>query len=186
MADNAKKYNNKFTMKKIYITQEEKEELNKIYQEFLSHPLILKMKEIPMHRGSNCYLHSFKVTKRVMNKAIEHPGIDYKNLLIASILHDYYLYDWRAHHELKKKHGRNHPSIAISNAKRDFNISEEAAEIIRCHMWPLTPHDYPKNFESKLLNIIDDEIATVEFFTSKKHKKKKEEQYLKKISTLFD
>lgn len=173
-------------MKKVYITSEQKEELNNIYVEYLNNPLIMEMKKIPMHRGSNCYLHSFKVAKRTLNKAIEHPNLDYKSLLIASILHDYYLYDWRKNRNLKKKHGRNHPGIAINNAKRDFNISDEVADMIRTHMWPLTPHDFPKSFEAKLLNIIDDEIATVEFLSSKKHKKKKEKQYLSRIATLFE
>ena len=145
------------------------------------------MKDIPMHRGSNCYIHSFKVCKLVIKKALNSKKeYNYKNLITASILHDYYLYDWRKHHELKKSHGKRHPLIANENAKRDFQISEEISEIIKSHMWPLTPHLYPKTKEAKLVNYVDDIIATREFLVSKKHKAKKEKEYMKYISTLFN
>ena len=38
------------------ITAEQKEYLENIYQKFLNDKKVLRMKEIPMHRGSNCYI----------------------------------------------------------------------------------------------------------------------------------
>ena len=172
-------------MKRI-LSEEEKRELENIYQSFLNDEHILKMKEIPMHRGSNCYIHSFKVAKLCIKKAVKKEGYNLKALLIASILHDYYLYDWRKHRELKKKHGSRHPEVANENAKKDFHISDEVSEIILTHMWPLTPKHFPKTKEAKLVNWVDDMVATKEFFFSKAHKKKHEEEYLKYISVLFD
>ena len=168
------------------IDEARKAKLEQMYQTFKKDPLILKMKEIPMHRGSNTYIHSFKVAKLSIHKAVKRKGYNLENVLIASILHDYYLYDWRKNHELKKKHGKRHPLIAESNAKRDFHISSEVSEIIKSHMWPLTPKYFPKTKEAKLVNYVDDVIATREFLTSKRHKKKKEELYLKKLEKLFD
>ena len=169
------------------LSELEKKELEELYEYYYNHPLINKMKEIPMHRGSNCFIHSFKVCKLVIKKALKRKyHYNYKNLITASLLHDYYLYDWRAHRELKKKHGKKHPLIAESNAKRDFDISSEISEIIKTHMWPLTPHLYPKTKEAKLVNYVDDVIATREFLVSKKYKAKKEKEYIKDISTLFD
>ena len=169
------------------ITPKQKEELETLYQSFFTNPLINKMKEIPMHRGSNCFIHSFKVCKMVVHKAIKRKyNYNLKDLIIASILHDYYLYDWRQHHELKKKHGKRHPLIAERNAKRDFNISENVSFIIKTHMWPLTPGLYPKTKEAKLVNYVDDVVATREFLSSKRHKKIKEEKYLQFIEKLFD
>lgn len=170
----------------MHINQQEKTELENLYQEFKKNPLILKMKEIPMHRGSNCYIHSFKVAKLAINRAAKRKGYNLKNVLIASVLHDYYLYDWRTNHELKKKHGSRHPLVAESNARRDFNISIEVSEIIKSHMWPLTPKYFPKTKEAKMVNYIDDVVATREFLSCKKHKKKKEHVYLKNIENLFD
>ena len=169
------------------ISVETKQELENLYQSFLNNELVLKMKEIPMHRGSNCYIHSFKVCKLVMKKALKSKKeYRYKSLIIASILHDYYLYDWRKDRKLRKKHGKRHPSIANENAKRDFDIDEEVSNIIKTHMWPLTPKDFPKTKEAKLVNYVDDIIATREFMSGSKYKKKREDRYIKYISTLFD
>lgn len=171
----------------MYPSEQEKAKLEKIYQGFLNNPLILKMKEIPMHRGSNCYIHSFKVAKAVIKKATKKDkGYHLEHLLVGAILHDYYLYDWRSDHEKLKGHGKRHPLIAYENAKRDFDIPTEVAEIIKTHMWPLTPKLKPITKEAKLLDYMDDKIATIEFLSSKKHKAKKEEKYLKQISRLFD
>ena len=163
-----------------------KQELEDLYQQFFQNPLILKMKEIPMHRGSNCYIHSFKVAKFAIRKALKRKNYHLKAVLIACILHDYYLYDWRVEHDKRKKHGRRHPFIAEANARRDFHIDKEVSDIIKAHMWPLTIRSYPKTKEAKLVNHADNVIATREFLTCKKYKKKKEVKYLKQIEKLFD
>lgn len=171
------------------LTDEEKKELEEIYQRFLHDEKVMRMQEIQMHRGSSCYIHSFRVAKLCVKKAARYNRYtfeDLKNVLVASILHDYYLYDWRKHHELKKKHGRRHPLIACANAVRDFNIPIEVQEIIKTHMWPLTPKLYPKTKEAKLVNRMDNHIATREGLTFRAFKKRRHEKYLKMISHLFD
>ena len=78
------------------LTNKRKEALEKTYQYYLHNEAVLKMKEIPAHIGSNCYIHTFKVVKQVMKKAVKSKkDLDLENLLIAAIFHDYYLYDWR-------------------------------------------------------------------------------------------
>lgn len=168
------------------ISDEQKKKLEDLYQSFLHNENILKMKDIPMHRGSNCYIHSFKVAKRVMRKAEKKDNLDYESLLTASILHDYYLYDWRTNKALKKKHGRRHPFVANENAKKDFAIPEAVSSIMLSHMWPLTPQFFPKTKEAKLLNHSDHIIATKEFITGKRFKNKREAKYLSYIGRLFD
>lgn len=168
------------------LTIEEKNELEEIYQFFFNHEKIQEMKKVPMHRGSNTFFHSFKVAKLSIKRALRHKHANLKTILIGAILHDYYLYDWREHHELKKKHGRRHPLIACDNAVRDFHISEEVQDIIKSHMWPLTPHLYPKTKEAKLVNRMDNHIATREALTFRAFKRKRHEKYTKMISHLFD
>ena len=171
------------------LTKEEKNELAEIYQRFLNDEKVQRMNDIQMHRGSSCYIHSFRVAKLCVKKAARYKRYsldDLKNVLIASILHDYYLYDWREHRELKKKHGRKHPLVACANAVRDFNISKEVQEIIKTHMWPLTPKLYPKTKEAKLVNRMDNHIAIREALTFRAFKKRRHEKYLKMISHLFD
>ena len=145
------------------------------------------MKEIPMHRGSNCYIHSFKVARKAISIALKRKSeYHLKAILTASILHDYYLYDWRVEKDKRKKHGTRHPFIAVENAKRDFHINEEVSNIIKSHMWPLTIKSYPKSREAKLVNHADNVVATREFLSCRNYKKKREEKYLKEIAKLFD
>lgn len=171
------------------LTKEQKDELEAIYQFYLNNENVKRMNEIQMHRGSSCYIHSFRVAKLCVKKAARYQRYtfeDLKNVLVASILHDYYLYDWREHHELRKKHGRRHPLVACTNAIRDFDIPVEVQDIIKSHMWPLTPKLYPKTKEAKLVNRMDNHIATREGLTFRAFKKRKREKYLKMISHLFD
>ena len=168
------------------LTNEEKRKLEDIYQRFLNDEKILKMKEISMHRGSNTYIHSFKVAKLAIKRALKRrKKLDLESILIASILHDYYLYDWRKNKKLKKHHASRHPFISVDNAKRDFDIPESVAYIIKVHMWPYNFKMFPKSTEARIVNNADNIIATKEVFTSKKHKDKNVDKYLDYIKTLF-
>ena len=168
------------------LTVERKKKLEETYQFYLHNEAILKMKEIPAHKGSNVYLHTFKLVKKVIKKAIKsRKNLDLENLLVATILHDYYLYDWRTLKERPKPHGKHHPLIAVNNAKRDFGISKKAADMMLTHMWPFNFFNPPKGKEAWLLNKVDTWVALVECLTSKSYKKKKADKYESYISTLF-
>ena len=170
----------------MQLTEERKNSLEKTYQYYLHHEALLKMQEIPAHIGSNVYIHTFKVVKQVMKKAIKsRNNLDLENLLVAAIFHDYYLYNWRTTKDRPHPHGKYHPGIAAENAKRDFNISEESQRMIKTHMWPLNFFNPPKGKEARLLCKVDTWIALVECLTTRKHKIKKADKYLNYISTLF-
>ena len=172
----------------MLISQEEKQKLEGIYQSFIFNEKILRMKEIPMHRGSNCYEHTFKVVKR----AIHHCEISKKKninpevVLVGAILHDYYLYDWRVDRSKIKTHAKQHELIAAENAIKDFGISKEIKEVIETHMWPINIKNYPKSREAKIVSINDKLVALCEALTSKRYKNKHREKYLKRISKLFE
>ncbi len=167
------------------ITIEEQNRLATIYQAFLNDEKILRMKDISMHRGSNCYLHSFKVAKKAIKKSQNRKDVNLEVVLLGAILHDYYLYDWRKDRSKLKKHAKNHPNIAIENAVKDFNISEEVKKVIKSHMWPLNIKDYPKSKEAKIVSISDKAVTIGESLTSKKYKQKRLDKYLSYISLLF-
>lgn len=170
----------------MLLTEKRKQKLEETYQYYLHHEAILKMQEIPAHRGSNVYLHTFKLVKKVMKKAVKsRKNLDLETLLEATILHDYYLYNWRTAKDKRHGHGKNHPILAAENAKRDFNISDKAAEMIKTHMWPINFKKLPKGREAWLLNKADTSVAFGEFLTSSSYKKKKADKYLSYISTLF-
>lgn len=168
------------------LTDEQKQELENTYQEFLHNEKIIKMKEIPMHRGSNCYVHSFKVAKLAIKRGLRHKEVNLKTILIASILHDYYLYDWRSDRSKRKGHGSKHPYISANNAKEDFGINEEVMKIIHSHMWPLNFKEFPNSTEARIVSLADKHVAAIEFASSIKYKSLKNDKYLKNISTLFD
>ena len=167
------------------LTEERKNDLEAIYQSFLHDEKILKMKEVSMHRGSNCYIHSFKVAKLAIKRALRHKRGDLYVILMGSILHDYYLYDWRKDREKMKKHLSSHPYTAAQNALRDFSISEEVKKVIESHMWPVNFSNFPETKEARIISNADKAICLREMFCSKRYKKKKEQEYLKEISTLF-
>ena len=168
------------------LSEERKQELEKIYQSYLNDTRIMKMKEIPMHRGSNCYIHSFKVAKLAIKMASRHKKLNLEVILHACILHDYYLYDWRKDKSKKKKHGSRHPYLAAQKAEEDFGISPDVKKAIASHMWPINFKEFPSSEEARILSLADKVIATREFFTSRGQKQKKEEEYLKNIAILFD
>ena len=170
------------------ITSKQKNELEEIYQSFLRDEKILRMKEIEMHRGSNCYIHSFKVAKLAIKRALRHHKIDIDiyTVLFAAILHDYYLYDWRKDHSKMKHHMSNHPYIAAENAMKDFGINEPVKRAIETHMWPVNIADYPRSIEATLVSNADKAIYIREICCSRKYKAKREQKYLMQISTLFD
>lgn len=168
------------------ITLEEKNELEAIYKSFFGDERIKRMQSIPMHRGSNCYIHSFKVAKLAVKRALRHKSIDLKTLLLGAILHDYYLYDWRTEKDKKMSHCASHPKVSIANAVKDFDIPTSVQNIIRTHMWPFNLDEFPNTKEGRILTLADKSVFWREVFTSKKHKIKNNERYLNELSSLFD
>lgn len=170
------------------ITDEEKKTLESIYQTFLKDSKIQKMKDIPMHRGSNCFEHCFKVARKAVRHAIKYhyKKINLNVVLIGAILHDYYLYDWRKDSSKRKRHGRDHSYIASENASRDFDVSKKVKKVIETHMWPLNISDFPETKEARIVSVSDKAVTIGEILTSIRYKQKRREKYLKNISTLFD
>lgn len=168
------------------ILEERRKELEEIYQSFLHDEKIAMMKEISMHRGSNCYIHSFKVAKLAIKRALRHKRGDLYVILVGSILHDYYLYDWRVDRSRMKKHMSSHPYTAANNAMRDFHISDKVKKVIESHMWPVNISEFPKTKEARIISNADKAIYLREIVCSKRYKKKREEKYYAQIAKLFD
>ena len=168
------------------ITLEQKQELENIYQSFLHDPKILRMQDITMHRGSNCYIHSFKVAKLAIKRALRHKKGDLKMVLLGAILHDYYLYDWRIERDKMRHHMSSHPYTASKQAEHDFHIPKDVQRIIETHMWPVNFTDFPKTKEARLVSHADKTIYLKEIICSKSFKKKREQKYLNEIAKLFE
>ncbi len=62
-----------------------------------------------------------------------------RELIRGALLHDYFLYDWHVKQDGRRFHGFTHPSCALKNADRDFQLTWVEKDIIKKHMFPLTP-----------------------------------------------
>ena len=82
-------------------------------------------------------------------------GLDYVTATRGAMLHDLFYYDWHVPGDGSHRlHGYRHPGFALKNAKALFTLSEKEENIIKRHMWPLTPTP-PKYKESWIVCLSD-------------------------------
>lgn len=116
------------------------------------------------HHGMPRMDHSMKVAKHVYNIS-KKLHLDYESATRAAILHDFFTND-----ELCGIKGFSelvvHPSIALANAKGEFNLNEIETNAIETHMFPASLK-FPKYKESWVLSLVDKTISTVELFQHK-------------------
>lgn len=106
---------------------------------YLGDERLLQMKQFIQHGDVSTYDHCLLVAYYSflwMRKL--HIRCSEDELIRGALLHDYYLYDWHEKEKWHRMHGFRHPGFALSNAQRDFELSEKEKEIIRKHMWPLS------------------------------------------------
>ena len=151
---------------------DEKNELNEIWQlasDIFKNSNIFEMNKYVHHKHSTVYEHSLYVTKMSIKYAdfLEklHIKVDRKSLIRGALLHDYFLYDWR---EPKHKlHGFRHAGIAYKNATQDFNINKIEKNIIKRHMFPLTP--IPPTKRESIIVCIADKVCAIHEYLQKEN-----------------
>ncbi len=89
--------------------------------------------------------------------------IDESSLVRGALLHDYYLYDWHDKSARPHLHGYVHPGIALRNAMQDFELNETEQDIIKHHMFPLTPVP-PRTKEGWIVTLADKFCSLYETF----------------------
>ena len=139
-------------------------------EEVMSKKKYGKMNRYIQHGNTTCLLHSiavayfsYRLCKFLKLKVHE------RELIRGALLHDYFLYDWHAKYKPTKDlglHGRIHPTIALFNARRDFNVGRIEADIIGKHMFPLTFHP-PKYKESVIVCLVDKFCSIYEIFSKR-------------------
>jgi len=113
-------------------------------------------KTIRQHGSESCFVHSVSVSSMSLCLARRLKiRFDYHSLVRGALLHDYFLYDW---HEKgmrwRRMHGFTHAKEALRNAERDFTLNDIERDIIKKHMFPLTPA-FPKYRETIIVTIAD-------------------------------
>ena len=129
------------------------------------------MSEYIQHGTITTYIHCFNVAviSYVIATKFKIPNVCMQELLVGAMLHDFFLYDW---HDGRKRpeglHGFNHPTTALTNANKFFNLSRREQNIIQSHMFPMTITKVPKTREAVIVCIADKVCATQEtIFCSK-------------------
>lgn len=153
-------------IKEIY----EKEEFQSMAQ-FIQHANITRVQ----HIMSVAYI-SYTIAKE--------KELDYVRTTRGAMLHDLFYYDWHVPGDGSHRlHGYRHPGFALKNARALFTLSEMEENIIKRHMWPLTPTP-PKYKESWIVCLSDKYCAhqesMVKLFPNKRKKFHNISEVLKK------
>lgn len=121
---------------------------------FIQHADITLMQ----HMMSVAYLSYLDTKARNMN---------YISATRAAMMHDLVYYDWHeAGDGSHRLHGYRHPGFAVKNARNLVGLSPLEENIIRRHMWPLTPM-LPKYKESWAVCLADKYCAVHEILIKK-------------------
>ncbi len=110
------------------------------------------------HHGITRYDHSIRVAY-LSYKVSKFLHLDYKEVTIAALLHDFFLDEVKDESETKKL--RLHPQFAVKNASKYFDLTEKQIDIISTHMFPVT-FTPPKYIESWIVDFLDDAAALYE------------------------
>lgn len=143
-------------------------EIFSLSRDILTDPRALRMKEFTQHGNTSVFEHCVAVAKYSLLIAsffekVFRVKFDRKSLVRGALLHDYFLYDWHDPDPKNRIHGFTHPGTAWRNACRDFDINKLEANIIRRHMFPLTPVP-PTHRESIIVCLADKWCAICETF----------------------
>lgn len=127
------------------------QEFMTLIEPLLSHPDVARLAQYKHHRETTRLSHclevawiSFLVAKKM--------SLNWHATARGALLHDLFFYDWL--YEGPRWHGFRHPKISLQNAARVTALSAVEADIIKKHMWPLTPFP-PKFAESWVVCLVD-------------------------------
>lgn len=88
-------------------------------------------------------------------------NLNYYAMARGGLLHDLFFYDWRDVTFSKGNHAKNHPRIALMNAKQITEISPLEEDIIVNHMMGSTL-DITRSREAFIVSMVDKYLATSE------------------------
>ena len=88
-------------------------------------------------------------------------GWDSKSTARGGLLHDLFLYDWRTKDITGGHHASTHPLIALENARNLCELNPIEEDIIKKHMWLVTPVP-PRYKEGFIVTFVDKYCAAKE------------------------
>ena len=132
-------------------------EFNKIIQPILNNKEFLKTQRIA-HHNTTRFDHSLRVAYYTY-KVAKALRLEYRDTTEAALLHDFFIDDVKNENFVMRL--RKHPSCAVNNSLKFFDLNEKQIDIIKTHMFPIT-FTPPKYLESWLVNLVDDVSAIYE------------------------
>ncbi|GAU76840.1 HD domain-containing protein [Fusibacter sp. 3D3] len=137
-------------------------EFHGIIHEIIKNSEFQKTKKI-RHHSDSVFHHSLQVAY-LSYKLAKKLKLDYHSAARAGLLHDFFLYDWRAPKKNRffEKHGFTHAKEAHRNAKMHFSLNPKEEDAILKHMFPLTISP-PKNSISWIVTLADKYISIAEY-----------------------
>lgn len=143
--------------KDVYMNSYEDLEFERIVSPILEIEEFNQLKFIT-HHGITRYDHSMRVAY-LSYKVCKALHLDYKEVTIAALLHDFFLDEVKHENEANKL--RLHPGYAVKNASKYIDLTEKQIDIISTHMFPVT-FTPPKYIESWIVDLLDDVAALYE------------------------
>ncbi|MBE6689887.1 MAG: phosphohydrolase [Ruminococcaceae bacterium] len=141
-----------------------------LIEDILASPDFRSLRHCRHHVRSNVYDHSLKVAylcyrhhKRFGSR------IPLAEFVRGALLHDFYLYDWHDDWPLHRWHLFAHADIALQNAVRAYPaLTYVQRDMIRNHMFPVTPHRVPRTASGWWLCFYDKVAAISDYLGIKK------------------
>ena len=114
-------------------------EFNDIIHPLIENKTVQEMKNFRQHYETTCFDHCLTAAYYCYCICKKY-HLDYTSATRAAMLHDLFLYDWRKRSNNRKRfHAFRHGNIACQNACKLFDLTEKEKNIIKRHMFPVTP-----------------------------------------------
>lgn len=128
-------------------------------QDLMQNEKVKEMKTYHHHGKISTHFHSVFVSYTSFKASVK-LGADVSAITRASLLHDFYLYDWHiTKHE--EKHAWYHPKAAAVNIEKYIGkLTPMQKDMVLSHMWPL--HKAPKSLGGYILTFADKHCANLE------------------------
>ncbi|MGN0383221.1 MAG: HD domain-containing protein [Eubacterium sp.] len=139
---------------------EDEKIFRQIFEEIFTPDKIDRLKQYIQHGTTTVLEHSVAVAFVSCQIADTfNVSVDKEKLIRGAFLHDYFLYDWHEKDSSHRWHGFTHPYAAYKNAVREYNIGAIEKNIIKRHMFPLTP--IPPVYSESVIVCLADKICSI-------------------------
>lgn len=123
----------------LELSPESDPEFYKLTGDLLATPEVQSLAGFVQHDTFDRLQHVLSVSYLTYHYCSRH-SLDSRTAARAGVMHDLYYYDWHENDWSHRPHGYRHPGFAVINAKKLCGgLDKKTENIIRRHMWPLTP-----------------------------------------------